>query len=207
MTYHHLQRPSAHETFMPSYPAIQAALFEREHDPLELDLRGKRVKLLNEGTKSLAGLFALPTTDSTIVEEQRKGLRERLSVIYEALDEIPDPVPSFNGSFTRSYQKAAIALAQKPESTEGQKAEAGVIQHQNRLIAERRFDEIPKPEPLLPEETFVGFSSYLGDISRRDRRLGQNNTYSKTPQKEGLFKRAGKKLGSAWKAMKGWFGR
>lgn len=194
-----------------SYVAMEAAAAYGVNDPLG-DLRYKRAALLKESCGTLGNLFRLQG-DPRVVENQRKGMRKRLADIYKELDENYDPVPEFNGCFTAEYQQAAIALAQKPGATHEQKAEANVIQYQNTLIAEKRFDEFPKaPETLSPAEleSDIYFSSYLKDIARRhqsDTRSRRTSQSVPGSQKEGFFKRAVGKIGSAWKAVKGWFGR
>lgn len=193
-----------------SYTAMQAATAHKAYDPLELELRNKRAELMREAAHNFGSLFALEG-HSKAVEDQRLGTRKRLAALYTELEENPDPVPQFNGYFTKGYHKAAIALAQKPEATPEQKEEAAIIQRQNQLIAEKRFDELPKaPAPLPPEESAsdVYFSSYLKDIARRQSVSQPSYKHrSQTGSNEGWFKKATNKLSSAWKSVKGWFSR
>lgn len=202
----HLQQQSLAQ----SYAAMKAATAHRAYDPLHLELRNKRVALLKESGQTLGGIFSLEGT-SPAVETQRQNMRKRLSALNLALDEHYDPVPEFNGYFTTGYQRALFDLVDKREASDEQEKEAEIIRHQNKLIAEKRFDELPKPPAPAPvEEVYEGYSSYLKDIARRrdaNSYASQRKYQSKPVQQEGWISRAGKKLGSAWKTVKNWFTR
>lgn len=207
MTENNLNAPNTYgnpQNLAESYLAMQSLTADKV-----VPERSKRASLLNEAGKNFGGLFALEG-NSEVVEQQRLGMRKRLGQIYAELDNNPDPVPENNGYFTKGYQTALFRLVDQGAATEEQREEAKIIRRQNTLIAEKRFDELPKAPAPDPQDTYQGpsFSSYLNDIDKRSQR---SRPYARSPkpqlQKEGLFARAGKKLSSAWKTVKGWFTR